>query len=260
MQNETTDALPVESPAPAPETADTPKETSAAPEGEQETQVEQETVTLTKQELADKLSRVEAKAEAKAERRALRAYRETLERFAPQQPTQQTPDGKPTREAFNGNDEAYVEALTDWKIDQRDLKQRQDREAASLQQTQTKTEKMYAEAAKIPTFDREAFDELPLTPTIAQTIVDSDTAPQLMAWMTSNPDEVERIARLSPARQSAEIGKLEARLSVTKTTKEAPPPIKTVGGGGSVTNGDMSKMTPDEYVAARAKQKPFWAR
>lgn len=258
MQNETTDVV-VESPAPVPETADTPKETSAAPEGEQ-TQVEQETVTLTKQELADKLSRVEAKAEAKAERRAARAYRETLERFAPQQSTAPSEDGKPKRDAFNGNDEAYVEALTDWKIDQRDRQTRQQREAEGQRQTATKTEKMYAEAAKLPTFDRDAFEELPMTQMIAQAIIDSDVAPQLMAWMTANAADVERISKLPAARQAAEIGKLEARLSVTKATKELPAPMKTVGGGGSVSNGDYARMTDDEYYAARAKQKPSWAR
>jgi hypothetical protein len=259
IENETTDVL-VESTAPATSPADTPKETSAAPEGEQTTQVEQETVTLTKQELADKLSRVEAKAEAKAERRAARAYRETLERFAPQQSTAPSDDGKPKREAFNGNDEAYVEALTDWKIDQRDRQTRQQREAEGQRQTATKTEKMYTEAAKLPTFDRDAFDELPITPVIAQTIIDSDVAPQLMAWMAANPADVERISKLPPARQSAEIGKLEARLSVPRTTREPPAPIKTVGGGGSVSNGDFAKMTDDEYYAARLKQKPSWGR
>lgn len=256
MSTETTTEV-VESPAVTTEQVTAPEAVTAAPE---EVSTQAETKTFTQEQLNEIIQKEKAKAEAKAERRALRAYRETLERFAPQPSVTQQSDGKPTREAFNGNDEAYVEALTDWKIDQRDQKTRQEREAASLQQTQTKTEKMYAEASKLPTFDRDAFEDLPLTPTIAQTIVESDTAPQLMAWMTSNPDEVERISKLTPARQSAEIGKLEARLSVTKTTKEAPPPIKTVGGGGSVTNGDMSKMTPDEYVAARAKQKPFWAR
>lgn len=252
--------LTVESTEPISETIDTLTETSAAPEGEKETQVEQETVTLTKQELADKLSRVEAKADAKAARREARAYREALERIqAPQQIAQQD-DRKPSRAAFNGDDEAYVEAVADWKIDQRDRKAGEEKRADSMRQTVTQTEKIYQEAAKFPTFDREVFDELPLTHMIAKTIVESDLAPQLMAWMTANPDDVDRISKLTDSRQAAEIGKLEARLSVVKASKELPAPIKTVGGGGKAANGDFSSMSDEAYWDARAKMKPRWSR
>jgi hypothetical protein len=258
MSTETTAEV-VESPAPVPATADSPTETSAAPEGEQVTQVEQETVTLTKQELADKLSRVEAKAEAKAARREARAYREALERIQqPQQTTQE--DGKPTRAQFNGDDEAYVEAVADWKINQRDREVAKQRQAESQRQVVSQTEKMYAEAAKLPTFDREAFDELPLTPMIARTIMESDVAPHLMAWMAANPTDVDRISRLSDSRQAAEIGRLEAKLSVVKASKELPAPIKTVGGGGKAANGDLSSMSDEAYWEARKKMKPSWAR
>lgn len=254
MSTETTDVTTdVESPAPVTVQADPPKETSAAPEGEQVTQVEQETVTLTKQELADKLSRVEAKAEAKAARREARAYREALERIQTPQQTAQQDDGKPTRAAFNGDDEAYVEAVADWKINQR-------RQVESRRNTATQTEKMYEEASKLPTFDRDAFDELPLTPMIARTIMESDVAPNLMAWMAANPADVDRISKLSDSRQAAEIGKLEAKLSVVKASKELPAPIKTVGGGGRAANGDLSSMSDEAYWAARQKMSPRWAR
>ena len=205
MSTETTQT--VESPAPVAEITDTLTETSAAPEGELTTQVEPETVTLTKQELADKLSRVEAKADAKAARREARAYREALERIqSPQQVA--TDDGKPTRAAFNGDDEAYVEAVADWKINQRDRETAKQRQAYAMQQTEVQVKKMYQEAEKLPSFDRDTFDELPLTKMIANTIVESDVAPQLMAWMTANPADVDRISRLSESRQAAEIGKL----------------------------------------------------
>lgn len=259
MSTETNPEVGIGSPAPATGTADTPKETSAAPEGES-TQVEQETVTLTKEELSDKLRRVEAKAEAKAERRALKAYRETLERFAPQAPIQQQPDGKPQRAAFNGDDEAYIEAVADWKIDQRDQQTRQQREAERHQSTVTKTEKLYTEASKLPGFDRDTFEELPLTPSIAQALIDSDAAPQLMAYMASNPDDIERISKLSPARQAAELGKLEAKLLTVKQHKEPPAPIRTVNGGGTVNHSDPSKMPMDQYIEWRKKNGAKWAR
>lgn len=258
IESETTDALaPVETPAATTEQVAPPTDVTAAPEGES---AQAEAKTFTQEQLNEIIQREKAKAEAKAERRAAKAYRETLERFAPQPTAQQSSDTKPTREAFNGDDVGYIEALTDWKINQRDLATRQQQEEATKRSTATRTEKLYAEASKLPTFDREAFDELPLTGVMAATVVDSDVAPQLMVWMTANPAEVERIAQLSPTRQAAAIGALEAKLSATKATKEPPAPIKTVGGGGSVANGDLSKMSDEAYYAARKKMNPIWHR
>ncbi|MDE4971995.1 hypothetical protein, partial [Francisella tularensis] len=86
----------------------------------------------------------------------------------------------------------------DWKINQRDQQTKQQREAEQRQTTVQKTEKLYTEAAKLPGFDRDTFEELPLTPSIAQALIESDSAAQLMAYMASNPDDIERIAKLSP--------------------------------------------------------------
>jgi len=246
----------VESPAVTTEQVTTPEAVTAAPE---EVSTQAETKTFTQEQLNEIIQREKAKAEAKAERRANRAYRETLDRLIPA-PQQQQSDGRPSRADFNGNDEAYVEALTDWKINQRDQQTRQQREAEKAQQTATKTEKLYVEASRLPGFDRETFEDLPMTRSIAEALIESDAAPVLMAWMASNPSEVERISQLSPARQAAELGKVEARLATVKQHKEPPAPIKTVAGGGSVSNGDLSKMPMEEYIAARLKQKPKWAR
>jgi hypothetical protein len=256
MSTETTPSEVIESSAVTTEPVTTPTDATAAP-AEEPTQAE--TKTFTQEQLNEIIQREKAKAEAKAERRANRAYRETLDRLIPA-PTQQQPDGRPTRAAFNGDDEAYVEAVADWKINQRDLQTRQQREAEQRQSTVTKTEKLYTEAAKLPGFDRETFEELPLTPSIAQALIESDAAPQLMAWMASNPDDIERISKLSPARQAVEIGKLEARLSVVKQHKEPPAPIKTVNGGGTVNHSDPSKMPMDQYIEWRKKTGAKWAR
>ena len=121
---------------------------------------------------------------------------------------------------------------------------------------------MYAEASTIDRgFDREAFDSLPLTPVIAQAIIDSDMPSKVMVHLASNPDEVERISRLSPARQAAEIGKIETVLSAARVkASNAPAPIKPVGTRGGASAGDRGKMSMDDYVASRAKEGARWAR
>jgi hypothetical protein len=217
-----------------------------------------EAKTFTQDELNEIIQKEKAKAEAKAERRALKAYRETLERFAPaQQPVQQQDDGKPSRAQY-ADDEAYVDALTDWKLDQRDRSLRQQTAVYQQQNIAKKTESLYAQAEKIEGFDREEFDSLPLTPAMANVLLDAEAPAKLMAFMAANPDEVARIAAFSPARQAAEIGKLEAKLSVAKASN-APAPIKPIGSRGT-TSPNLEKASMDEYMAMRLKQKPAWAR
>jgi hypothetical protein len=245
-----------EIPAASTEPEASPRDATAAPEDVSK----QAEKTFTQAELNEIIQKEKAKAEAKAERNALKAYRETLERIVPQQAPESRAESKaPSREQF-ASDEQWLDARDEWRDAKRDREIQQTRQVETQKATATKTEKIYAEAAKHPSFDRDVFDELPLTPVIAQTIIDSDLAPQLMAHMSANPDDVDRISKLSPARQAAELGKLEARLSVVKESKQAPEPIKTVSGKGTVHNGDPSKMSMDDYMAMRKKQGAGWAR
>jgi hypothetical protein len=242
-----------------------PENVAALPDETQapeDVKTEAETKTFTQAELNEIIQKEKAKAEAKAERRALKAYRETLERFAQQQPVQpqQTEDYRPSRANY-ATDDDWVEAVTDWKLQQRDREFNNQRQQAQAKTVAEKTESFYAEAQKIAGFDREAFDELPLTPAIANALIGSDVAAKLMVHMAAHPDEVERIAGLSPARQAAEIGKLETKLSSSATkASNAPPPIKPIGSRGSSSNTDPSRMTMEEYNAMRKAQGARWAR
>lgn len=219
--------------------------------------------TFTQEEVNEIAQKERKKAEAIAERRALKAYRETLERIVPpqsqQQPVAQNDNGRPTRAMFASDDD-YVEGIADWKLQQRDAVVHQQRQQEWKQQLVTKTEKMYAEAAQIKGFDREVFDELPLTPAVAAAVIDSDVAPKLMHFLATNPDEVERIAQLSPTRQAAAIGRIEEKLATRPQISNAPPPLKPVGSRGSAANGDLSGATMETYIEQRKKQGARWAQ
>lgn len=209
---------------------------------------------FTQAELNEIIQKEKAKAEAKAERRALKAYRETLERFAPQQkaPEQQRSD-RPARDQYASDDD-WVEAVTDWKLEKREQVSRQQQQAQHQQSVASKTEGIYAEAQKIPGFDREAFDDLPLTPAIASAVIDSDVSAKLMAHMAANPEDVERISKLSPARQAAEIGKLEIAIASAPKVSKAPPPITPIGGAKGSVSKDPSEMTDKEFATWRRAQ------
>lgn len=246
------------------QTAATPEPVATPAESTQDqpdVSTEAEVKTFTQDELNDIIQKEKAKAEAKAERRALKAYRETMERFAPQsqQPQAEPSNGRPTQADFANVDD-YVEAMADWKLGQRDLIEGQKRQQQAAQNIATKTENFYAEAQKIPGFDRDVFDELPLTRHIAEALIDSDAPAKLMAHMAAHPDEVERIAGLSPARQAAEIGKLETKLASVPKVSNAPAPIKPIGNRGSASTADPSRMSMEEYNAMRKAQGARWAR
>ena len=247
----------VETPAATPENVAAPVEET---QDQPDVKTEAEKKTFTQDELNEIIQKEKAKAEAKAERRALKAYRETLERFAPQQ-QQEAPkeSGRPQRDSYASDDD-WVEAVTDWKLEKRESASKQQQQEKSAREVANKTENIYAEAQKIPGFDRDDFDALPLTAAIASALIDSEVPAKLMAHMASNPEEVERIAKLSPARQAAEIGKLETKLASAPKVSTAPAPIKPIGSRGSASNSDPSKMTMEEYAAKRKSEGARWAR
>lgn len=254
-------------PAVAPESATSAPVESAETDQVQESKETQEqekpAKTFTQDELNEIVKREKAKADAKAERRAMRAYQETLEKIAlRQQPApqaQQADDGRPKASQYETVDD-YVAATVKWELDKAEKSQQQAKAAESQKSLVSKTEKLYTDAERIDGFDRDAFDDLPLTPQIAAALLEADTPAQVMAWMVNNPDEVERIAGLSPARQAIEIGKVEAKLASAPKPSNAPPPIKPTGIRGAAAPTDPSKMNMEEYKAWREKQSPTWWR
>lgn len=228
-------------------------------EGTEETTAE--TKTFTQAEMDEVVKKAKASAEAKTERRILRALEKLTpnQQAAPQQQYQAPQDAKPSRREGE-NDDAYLERLTDWKLDQRDRASSQQRAQEHTKSLATKTERIYAEAAKVPGFDREEFDALPLTPILAETLIESDKAPQLMAYMSANPEEVACIAALSPARQAAEIGKLEAKVAAAPKVSKAPAPITPIGSRGNGGPIDAANMSVAQWAEHMKKNGSKWVR
>jgi hypothetical protein len=157
------------------------------------------------------------------------------------------PVDKPKAESFETHDE-YVEALTDWKMEQREKAQEIKSKEAQVRTEFQKT--VDAFQAKVTEFKEENddfdevvadVDDIPLSFAIHDAIMTSDLGPQVMYELAKNRKELVRINGLSAIAAAREIGKLEARLSTkeetpkeTKQTK-APPPLKPVGSGKSAS-------------------------
>lgn len=175
------------------------------------------------------------------------------------------PDGavKPTPDSFESYDE-YVDALTDWKVDQKLAKtssETAERTEGMVRQANW-TSKMEAAQSLLPDYATVVgSSEVPVASHVAEALMDSERGPELAYHMAQHPEVVDRLNKLSPVKAALEMGRLETALTapVVRPTTKAPAPISPLRPAASMQP-DMSKLSVDEYAAARAKQGASWAR
>lgn len=126
--------------------------------------------------------------------------------------------------------------------------------------------------AEFSDFDQVAMNrDLPVTPVMASAIQESDLGPQVLYHLGQHPAEAARIAKLSPASQVRELGKLEAKLeaeTAAATAKEtpqhkatpvskAPAPLRPISGAAaaSASAKAIESMSLSEYRALRESGK-----
>lgn len=178
-------------------------------------------------------------------------------------------DNRPNPDDFDTNAE-YIDALTDWKLEQREAKAK-----AESEKYQAKTEaQKRAETfqSKINEFKKEHADfddvidscEVDLSKDLQSMILESDLAPQLMYDLANKPEEIERLNKLSDKALIKALGVLEDRLSKSSESKtkeiktsKAPSPINPVGGKSANTARKTiydSDLSQAEYEAMRREQ------
>lgn len=195
------------------------------------------------------------------------------------------PPKKPTPDQFDDYG-AYVEALTDFKADEKvnTALDAREKAAAEKQQAQTRVttwnERVIEARKSIPDYDAVmAASDVPVADHVLDELRESELGPQLAYHLDKNPDVAEKLNNMKPRQAAREIGRLEAKLLSTASanpdpvevpkeaeppapkvkTTNAPPPVKPVGQGRS-TAVDLSKASMDDYVKQRAAQGATWAR
>ncbi len=186
---------------------------------------------------------------------------------------------RPQKVDFEDEDE-YIEALTEWKIDNK-LKASQEETEKELKIKEEKdsvldTYNGLDEAVengkdKYDDFDEIVFDEdLILSSTVTHITLDTENPEDILYYLASNPEESKRISELDPVRSAMEIGKLEIRLLAEeemraktevetknleprKKQSKAPAPITPIRTDG-VVDKDPNDMSPKEYRAWRESQ------
>jgi hypothetical protein len=183
-------------------------------------------------------------------------------------------EGKPNPDQFETHSE-YVEALTDWKTEQKLQEREQRAEKSKLEQDQK--QKLEGHSKRVQSFAEktedffdviEAVDDVPVSPTLSEVILSSENGPELMYELAKNRKEYERINSLGPIAAAREIGKLEHQIAArassateekkteTKKITQAPKPIEPVGRSpGKVSRSlDDPDLSFTEYEKLRRDQ------
>lgn len=217
---------------------------------------DQEPRTFTQEELDKIVGAEKAKLERKLKRELAQQAAEPQAPAAPPRPDQFT------------TAEEYVEALADYKAEQKVAERETQQQRKQLDSTYADREE--DARTKYADFQEVVYDPtLRITNEMAEVVKESDIGPEIFYHLGKNPDEAARIARLSPLAQAREIGKIEAALAANpsvKKTSSAPEPIKPVGSRAATPKYDttdprsVSTMSTSEWIKAENERRAKLSR
>lgn len=180
---------------------------------------------------------------------------------------------KPTPDKFNDYGE-YVEALTEWKADEKvraAMAERDQQQAKVAQQSaqdvraQTWAERVSAASKSIADFDEVlSTADVAVADHVREAILDSEAGPKLAYHLAKNPAEADRISRLSPTQAAMALGRIEASFAappppVSKPVTKAPAPLSALNTSQASGTKAIDQMDQSEYEALRKKQGAWWA-
>jgi hypothetical protein len=117
-------------------------------------------------------------------------------------------------------------------------------------------ERAMALADRYPDIEAKVFNDttLPMSATMAETIMDSEKGPEIAYHLSANRELAQRIKSMSPLQAAMELGRIEANLSLPKprTQTQAPPPPTTLSGTARSPNKNPENMSQAEYVKWRS--------
>lgn len=178
---------------------------------------------------------------------------------------------KPKLEDFKTHEE-WVEAVADWKIEQRFAKEAQQ---AVQEEASDRTKEVFdahnkrvSEAlGKHEDFEEvvKSAEDIGFSRDAGLTIFELENGPEVMYHLAKNRDQLEALAKLSPVRQIAKLGAISESLlqsdspstpqekTEEKPVTKAPPPIKPVGASGAKSTVNEDELSDDEWIAQRNK-------
>lgn len=207
-------------------------------------------------------------AEIAAARTEARIFKERLEQLEAQARPQQPKDASAPRleqyedfESYMQARDDYVAAMAEKRFEAKQTKAQQEEAARKAQEKQSSVltswqDKQIAAAEKYADFeDVVSESDAPVTPSMSQAIVESDLGADIAYYLAQHPDEAKAIAKLSPIRQIAEIGKLEVKVSAPAVRKPTltPPPVNPIGTKAKAEK-NPDEMPYEQWVKWRNEQ------
>lgn len=239
---------------------------------EVEEQAEPERVPKGVQKRIDEITREkyeERRERQRAQERAdkFEAELQSIRNGTNQQQPRALANGAPDPDEFAAGryDPDYLEALTDFKVQQRFDAQREQsniqERRASLQQAESKARETYSDYDMAS----EEFLTHPLAKVSAFTnlVLESDNPTDLAYYLGKNPVELDKISDMTASQAARYIGRIEALLTeqttdaVVKKASSAPKPISALSGAknSSVITDLSQAKSMAEYNALRDKQQ-----
>jgi len=171
---------------------------------------------------------------------------------------------KPVRDNFASDDD-YIQAQVDFQISKKlpEIQQRvqqatQQNTAVTVFQTRENElrkqnpdyDDIIAEASHIPIKNQ----------IIADAIMMSDIGPDIRFHLAQNPEIMEKLNGMHPAKAATEIGKIESQLSNPRSAPapvrpRAPAPIRSVVSNGVTVTVNPESMSMEDYVKYRNKAR-----
>lgn len=205
-----------------------------------------------------------ARERADAELAQMRRELEQL-KAKPQEPAKTLPNGAPDPDKYPAGryDPDYLEAVTDYKVQQRFEQQ----QASLLAQEKQRHVVAMEEKAKAALPDYTEKTAVMLSHPLAQSqqfrdiLLDADNPAELGYFLGNNPEELDKIGEMTPTQAIRYIGRLEAKISNTpveapkKAPTTAPKPPAPLGSAKGTGIKDPENMTMAEYTAWRESSK-----
>lgn len=191
-----------------------------------------------------------------------RAQRQPAAKQDQQQPTVKAP---PKFEDFESLED-YVSATAEYKAEQllearqhkaeQEAQQRKQQEVIE-QRHQTLQQKMQQAVEKYPDLPVLLSDpSLPVTDTVVEALMNAENFADVANHLAHHPDEVRRLAGLTPLQTAYEVAKLEARIAAQPVAKpsSAPAPLNTVRPSAAPATVPDPSKDPDGWIKWRNEQ------
>jgi hypothetical protein len=193
-------------------------------------------------------------------------WRSQAEKQAKAEYQQYSVGQKPTLEQFDYDQEQYLEALADYKLQSKLAENqaqvhKQQVNQQELQEVQQFKQREYEVMSEFPDYQQKVYaNDVPITDTMAKAIRIDENGARVAYFLASYKDIAYRIANMTPREQFLAIGDISEKISQATETSgagkvsKAPSPVPSVSTRGGAVSKSPDKMSMDEWMKWRSKQ------